>query len=256
VATFESIARKYGAIDVHDFKQVQFLKSVTGEAHPQGKCFAFVLAYFTCLRTGLAGKYLLDNLERAVRDNDQSVIREILGDPAQISSNPNWVGKDLFNLQSLDNVLAEYYTAIGLTREKNHRFDDRFFRNRAVGRYISDSVPLYSIIKSRVHIMAAVSHPYSERDEYTFFDPNFGEAIFHGGEDLTRFVAAFFSRKVINRGYRPKIADLDNVPLMGDEEKQMVRQEARSLILTVEGFRESVAVPPPRRDQFGQKIAN
>ena len=79
--------------------------------------------------------------------------------------------------------------------------------------------PLYSIIKSRVHVMAATSHPYSERSAYTFFDPNFGEAIFKDGDSLTSFVATFFSKKVINTGYRPVIKDLDNVPLMSKEEK-------------------------------------
>jgi hypothetical protein len=251
--TFAELAQQEGAVKVHDFKQVQFLKDVTGDAEPEGKCFAFIMAYLTCLHTGLAGKHLFETLEIASLHNDQAVIKEILGDASSVSSSPDWMGADLFNLQ-FSSRLSELYAGIGLEKEKDRRFDDAFFRNKAVGSYIADSRPLYSIIKSRVHIMAAASHPFADRSDYTFFDPNFGEAVFKSGVHLTGFVATFFSKKVINKGYRPNIKDLGTVPLMSATEKERLKQETKSLILTVESYKEITPKAPPRRDKYGQVI--
>ena len=99
--TFAELAQQEGAIQVHDFKQLEFLKKATGTPEPDGKCFAFVLAYFTCLRTGAYGKDLFDALGIAVEKNDQAVIKEILGNAA-VSSDPNWMGTDLFNITEVN----------------------------------------------------------------------------------------------------------------------------------------------------------
>ena len=232
------------------------MQTVTKKPDPEGKCFAFVLAYLTCLRTGLEGKHLLESLEIAMKNNDRAVIREILGDASAVSSNPLWMGTDLFNLQHLKGKMKEFFAGIGLEPVKDNRFDDAFFRNKAVGKYIASDEPLYSIIKSRVHIMAAVSHPYGDRSAYTFFDPNFGEAVFKSATHLTSFVAAFFSKKVINKGYRPAMADLSSVPLMGEAEKKLYKEETKSLILTVESFKEVQPVGPPERDKYGQLVTH
>jgi hypothetical protein len=55
---FAELAQQEGAVDVDDFKQVQFLKAATGEAEPEGKCFAFIIAYLT--RTGKPGTHPQD----------------------------------------------------------------------------------------------------------------------------------------------------------------------------------------------------
>jgi hypothetical protein len=251
--TFGDLARREGAVAVHDFRQIQFLKDATGKPEPEGKCFAFILAYLTCLRTGLIGQHLFETLEIAIKTNDKAVIKEILGSPGKISSDPNWMGTDLFNLQH-SRHLGEYYSGIGLEKDKERRFDDRFFRNKAVGTYIVNTDPLYSIIKSRVHIMAATSHAYADRSVFTFFDPNFGEAVFKSGDCLTSFVATFFSKKVINKGYRPTVKDLKDVPLMSEKEKKLLKEESMSLILTVQGFKEITPIGPPERDQYGELV--
>jgi hypothetical protein len=231
MATFKEFVERHGG-KATEFRQAAWITDVTGDTDPQGKCFAFVLAYLMVLRTGGRGKDFLKVLEKAAERKDMGIIKEMLGGSYYGSDT---LGKDLFKVQFCTTHLKEIYGAIGLGNATTTQFTQTFFRFTKVGEFLATGQPSYSMIKSRVHIMAATSCPLAQRDTWTFFDPNFGEARFSTGAALVKFTADFFSRKVINKGYRPTKALVKNPPpLMSKQEREEIAEETKSLILTVE----------------------
>jgi hypothetical protein len=231
MATFKEFVEKHGG-EATEFRQGAWITDVTGATDPQGKCFAFVLAYLMVLRTGGAGKDFLEVLDKAAEVNHLGIIKEMLGGDFYGSDT---LGKDLFNVQFCTTHLQKIYAAVGLGNATTTRFTQTFFRFTKVGEFLVTGQPSYSLITSRVHSMAATSRPLAQRDIYTFFDPNFGEARFSTGAALVKFTADFFSRKVINKGYRPKKALVKNPPpLTTKQEREEIAKETTSLILTVQ----------------------
>ena len=200
MASFAEFVRKYGGTTT-EFRQSAWITDVTGESQPDGTCFAFVMAYLMVLRTGGAGK----GHPRGPGDG-----REGQGPGHhQGDGGPQFLRRkdvrqgQLFNLQFVAIDLKRIYRMIGLGDANKARFTQSFYRFTKVGEFLATAQPSYSMIRSRVHIIGAVSRPLADRDAYTFFDPNFGEARFSTGAALVKFTADFFSRKVINKGYRP-----------------------------------------------------